>query len=639
MNSKTRVSLVAIVLSTAIVGIASTDGEAKTKVAPKNAAVSLPCDSVVPASKKAKKIRQHEDSIRASAQKGLNFLTEATIDWQKKTNCMGCHVQGVTGEALAVGRHHQYEVAQKDLDTVFEGILDMSGGLRTNIGHAAPHAGLRASTRAFGGASVARYDMWVNEDYGDDLITAATDLLEHQDDNGSIHQAYNHGIAKGPLQGTYQAIQTWQQAYARSADDRWLTAIGKGEGFIQKQIDAWYANPTNDIQHMNYALLGLLAAGVGSSEKVATDLRDKLLANQNEDGGFPLMAGGASSALATGQTLYTLRRLGMNDADKEISKATMFVIEAQQPDGGWSDSGAEKAEAMWAVLGLVSTDVLSVNVTGIKNGQHVDGNTMIRATATDNEGAGVRKIEIAIDDVLVGGACDAKAAHKFDASKLSAGMHTIDVTAVNAEGKEARRRLVVYAGDHYITNVGTKFSDGGTLLSLRDIAPAKMKHTVELEILKDGKKVHTMKQDGQQGPLAFHWKGQMKGEDQPAVRGDYTARLKFRDAQGKIRQTEEMPFVHDTAEVQANKYAQVKGRIQFADDDADVQNATVELIDENGKVVQSVRSTASGSYRFRNVKSKKRYKVRVKKNGKKDKVMDLAAPAAAAEEQEADFKL
>ena len=73
--------------------------------------------------------------------------------------------------------------------------------------------------------------------------------------------------------------------------------------------------------------------------------------------------------------------------------------------------------------------------------------------------------------------------------------------ATNAEGKEARRRLMVYAGDHYITNVGTKYSDGGTLLSLRDIAPQTMKHTVELEILKDGKKIHTMKQAGTQGPV------------------------------------------------------------------------------------------------------------------------------------------
>lgn len=624
----------------AIVGVTTwgTPSSAKSNpsVAPAAKAQGLPCDDVkAPRAKKA--VREHDDSIRASAQKGLNFLTEATIDWQKQNNCMGCHVQGVTGEALAVGMHHQYEVAPKEVDEVFRGLLDLSGGVRTEDGHAAQGSTLRASTRAFAGASLARYDLWVSEKYGDDLINAATDLLSHQSEEGDIAQAYNHGIAKGPLQGTYQAIQTWQQAYARTADDRWLTAIGKGEAYIQKQIDAWYGSPTGDVQHFNYALLGLLAAGVGSTEKVATDLRDKLLAAQNEDGGFPAWFGGESTALTTGQTLYTLRRLGMNDADAAVKKATMFLIEAQQPDGGWSDSGGEKAEAMWAVLGLVSTDVLSVNVAGLKNGQHVDGKVTVRATATDNEGSGVKKIEIAVDDEFVGGACSDSAAHTFDASKLSTGMHTIDITAFNAEGKEARRRLVVYAGDHYITSVGTKYSDGGTLLSLRDIAPVGTKHTVELAILKDGKTIHTMKQAGEQGPLAFHWKGEMKG-DARAKHGDYVARLSFRDAEGKIRQTQELPFVHDTPENQAQNYAQVAGRIQFAEDDADVQNATIELVDEEGNVVQSTRSTASGSYRFRNVKSAKKYKVRVKKNGRADKEVDLA-PAAPAAEQAADFKL
>ena len=87
-------------------------------------------------------------------------------------------------------------------------------------------------------------------------------------------------------------------------------------------------------------------------------------------------------------------------------------------------------------------------------------------------------------------------------------MHTVDVTATNADGQQARRRLVVYAGDHYLTNVGTKYSDGGTLFSLRDIAPDSFEHEVELEILKDGKTMETMEQKGAQGPLTLHWKGE-----------------------------------------------------------------------------------------------------------------------------------
>lgn len=53
--------------------------------------------------------------------------------------------------------------------------------------------------------------------------------------------------------------------------------------------------------------------------------------------------------------------------------------------------------------------------------------------------------------------------------------------------------------------------------------------------------------------------------------------------------------------------------------------------------MQRTRSTTSEQYRFRNVKSKNKYKVRVKKKGWADKEAELA-PAEAAEESKADFR-
>ena len=304
---------------------------------------------------------------------------------------------------------------------------------------------------------------------------------------------------------------------------------------------------------------------------------------------------------------------------------------------------------MWAVLGLVSTDVLSVNVTGVKNGQHISSLTKLIATAKDNEGGKVSRIDISVDDIAAGGACANRASHELEPGDLEDGLHTIDVVATNAEGKRATRRLLVYAGDHYITDMGTTFEDDGTLLSMRNIAPSSMKHTIELSILDEkGKKtLHTSKQEGVQGAVYYHWAGDLdakkgkkakKGEKEAkAERGDYMAKWVVRDAEGKIRHERSFPFVHDTAAKQASGYAQVAGSINFADGD-DVQNAEVDLIDEEGNVVQSTSSTASGSYRFRNVKSKKKYKVRVRKKGKKDQVRDMA-PAPAAAEKQMDFEL
>ncbi len=41
---------------------------------------------------------------------------------------------------------------------------------------------------------------------------------------------------------------------------------------------------------------------------------------------------------------------------------------------------------MWAVLGLVSIDVLSVSVAGLEDGQHLGGSVAIRVRAADNGG-------------------------------------------------------------------------------------------------------------------------------------------------------------------------------------------------------------------------------------------------------------
>ncbi len=245
------VTLVVAVLGGATYFASQSDAEvSQTTSSTEVDAFELECDGDAPT--KTRPVRKHDENIRASAQKGLDFLTEATIEWQEQKNCMGCHVQGVTGEALSVGRHHQYEIDGDDVETVFNGLLDITGGVRTETGHAMPGGSLRPSTRAFAGASLARYDEWISEEYGDDLINAANELIEHQDPNGALMKAYQAGIvAKGPFQGTYQSIQTWQQAYARTADDRWLTAISKAEGWIQGQVDAWYEHPTNDIQQLN----------------------------------------------------------------------------------------------------------------------------------------------------------------------------------------------------------------------------------------------------------------------------------------------------------------------------------------------------------------------------------------------------
>ena len=610
------------------------------------------CDAKAADTKPSKTDREQSAKVRAAAQKSLDFLTRETIAWQEQYNCMGCHVQGVTGEALSVGWANQYDIGES-IHTVFKGNLTIDGGALTSTGHASVGGYLRLPSRTYTGAALARYDELVDDKYSDALLSDAADILEYQNADGSLQNVYDRGpVSMGDTNQTYQAILTWKQAYARSADDRWLTAVAEGEKHLQNVVDGWSSNPPADIQYVNYAVLGLLAAGVGSGEHYVVSLQEKLLEAQNTDGGwgYSLTAHDASTPLATGQTLYTLRMLGLNDNEKVVEDGIEWLMKKQLDDGGWSDSGAGKAEAMWAVLGMVATDVLSINVAGVHRGQHVGTGLAITANAEDNGGSGVSKVEVVLDDITVFGECGDKTTYSLLPEGLSPGPHILDIVATNHEGKVASRQFTVYAGDTYLTQLGSKFEEDGTVFTLRDIAPTDFDHTIELTVQKSdemtdqptGEVLYKKSMDGSQGALSFFWDGKSsKGE--ALDRGDYHATLTVVDGKGKARQVQTLPFVHDTFEAQEANYGQVAGSLQFDANNADAANAIVELVDEQGQVVQQVRSTGSGSFRFRNVKAsaakgeQRKYKVRVKKDGFDAPEMDVA-PAMGAESQ-LDMKL
>src|SRR4051812_42337355 len=163
---------------------------------------------------------------REAAQRGLEFLVREATAWQQQHQCYGCHVHSVTLEALSVGVHNQYDLSPKALDTLIEGMTKMAGGSRTADGLSYEHTTLLQPSRAFGGAAFARYDAYVGGKLRDDLMTVARQLLAYQATDGHLAVQYSNGpVARGDVQATYHAIATWKQAYAASADSKWLAAV------------------------------------------------------------------------------------------------------------------------------------------------------------------------------------------------------------------------------------------------------------------------------------------------------------------------------------------------------------------------------------------------------------------------------
>lgn len=580
---------------------------------------------------------ERQSGVRDAAQKGVTYLAKSTAAWQRQNNCYGCHVQAVTLEGLSVGKANQYDVPRQEFQELIDGILSLPGGARSPTG--ITHSGYPKTARTFGSAALARYDALVDGKLSDDLLKHARLLLELQQQDGSVHGDHqSYPVTTGVMQATFQAAQTWRQAYARSADDVWLAPLRKAEGYITRTAAGWKGNPKGVyLQDVNYALLGLVSAGVGRSEDSVTGLVKFVAAQQRQDGGWGF-AGGASDPFATGQAVYALRQAGLAETDATVAKGLSWLVSHQHKSGGWSEGGAGKAEAMWAVLGLVSTDVLSVAVKGVQDGEHVAAVHEVVITADDNKGAGVAKVELFIDDVKVGAAKGGQLVHVWKTAGLKDGRHTVDAVATNAKGQVSRRRLEVYAGDVFFSQLGTRFGPEGTQVNMRGIGPKDAKGSLRLRVfstsLKDGtpvadKGVFETSMPLAPGALAFTWAGKdQKGK--ALANGRYFAEVAFIDAAGKERQKDQTLFNHDDPEAARRQFAEVAGKLDLSRDGSGAANAMVDLVDDRGRVVQSVQSNEAGQYRFKNV-DKGAYKVRARKDGFAAKEAEVqAAPGAVA---------
>lgn len=573
--------------------------------------------------------------VRSAAHRGLSYLSSASQAWTNQHRCFGCHVQAVTLEAMAVGKKHQYTVDNKDVGAMVRALKlgVTAGGHTTGI--------------AFEGSAWARYDQWVGNNETAELLRYAKELTAVQAQNGAINDDDRRlPVTGGTLETTFQAAQTWRQAYARTADDKWLPALRRAESYLAAQRAGWEkAGPAAKsavyVQDINFVLLGLLASGVTRTEASAQGLVKMLLARQNHDGGWGLEAQ-KSDAFATGQTVYALKMAGYSDDDDAVARGIQYLVGKQQPNGAWrtyhsNQGGADKAETMWAVLGLVTVDVTSVAVSGVVDGQHVEPAMKLAVTATDNQGGGIKQIELLVDDLSIAKSCGGRLDHVLDTTKLTSGKHLIDLLATNAKGQTSRRRFEVYAGDVFLTDVGARFDETSqtSVVSLRNIAPqAEQAGAVELELWSVGagadakpkERVYSETKKGQLGGLSFSWNGKTS-DGKPLPRGRYVAKLNFRDGASRVRQTESALFVHDTEQVQNQHFAQVEGQISLRGGEA--ANTLVELVDDKGQVVQTTRTTEQGNYRFKTV-DKGQYKVRARKAGFADLESRVeAAPAAA----------
>lgn len=578
--------------------------------------------------------RRGSPEARAAAQRGIAFVSREAVRWQQSNNCYGCHVQAVTFEALTVGRAHRYDVSEPEFREVLRGLTDINGGHRRPGGLSVGGSGMPETSRLFGAAAFARYDATAGDELRDDLLAVAGQLLAYQGADGAVRTTDTRfPVVAGELQAATQALQAWRQAYSRTADERWLAPLRATEAWMQAQARRMTDAPDANTVHLNYAVMGLLAAGAQPGEATLRALASRLRERQRADGAWGFSGSDEPNAFATGQSLHALRSLGYHDDDPVVARGTAWLIARQGEDGGWSHEGRGKAEAMWAVFGLVSIDAVSLALEGVRDGQHASGTLNLEGRASDNQGAGVAHVDVLVDDIPVARGCGDRVSHALNVSDLAAGVHSVDLVATDARGGTSRRRTEFYTGRHYLTRAGARFGDGATTISLRDVAPADVQGTVEVKVFategaRRGAELWRASLPSAQGPMQFRWDGRdTAGTARP--NGRYEAELVFRGRDGAVAQTVALPFVHDTPEAQRANFAEVEGRLNVQGGSA-ASNTVVELVDDRGRVLQQTTTTEQGNYRFRNV-DRGQYRVRVRRQGFRPAESAVsAAPAATS---------
>jgi hypothetical protein len=81
------------------------------------------------------------------------------------------------------------------------------------------------------------------------------------------------------------------------------------------------------------ALLGLVWAG--ANPETIAKVRDRVLAEQRQDGGWSALPSLSSDAYATGKALYSLQAAGMQGTDAVYGRGVKYLLDTQLPDGSW----------------------------------------------------------------------------------------------------------------------------------------------------------------------------------------------------------------------------------------------------------------------------------------------------------------
>ena len=299
----------------------------------------------VPLFSRAQAVKHWKGGARDAAQRGLEWLQQASVNWWDYNGCFGCHVQGQVIMGQDIARRNGYRVNMPALRLLAQAARNNTW--ETPAGW------------AFAGMALARADS-MNGVRTDPAIQAQVDLLlKQQAKTGYFTDPKPHlPIVQGAFDTTGNALVALDWAGAHGGKPQIKPAASRALAWMTAAIP-------KTTQDMVYKIISL-ARYAPEQRDVAWALVDKLAVEQQPDGGWKETAAmTGSNAFATGQVLYAYQQAGVSVLSPTFRRGVDYLLKTQvndsSPDNGvWfainsqSDDKTELAPTMWAVIGLAA---------------------------------------------------------------------------------------------------------------------------------------------------------------------------------------------------------------------------------------------------------------------------------------------
>ncbi len=328
--------------------------------------------------------------VRKCVERSLAYVEKGGVGWMENRHCISCHHVGFMVWAHNAAREKGFAVDAKKLSEWTEWTVKHSLDMRTSFKLSQDAVDVQVKSGL--AADLAQKlkpivdKPFVTESEFADAVGKVLTLEELETQKGMLVRVATQQTKEGLNDGGGPAV-IFQLMVGVPADasrmSEWISAMSPVLERFQGKDGLWKASgqfPSENrtVLESNYIMTGWNILGLSSkfektdvptqkmisqalakfrtmkpekstesrvvaflverqfgTAETSAPFRDALLKQQNVDGGWGWLIGGASDSFATGQVLYALGSDGLTVNDAVVQKALRFLNNTQEAEGGW----------------------------------------------------------------------------------------------------------------------------------------------------------------------------------------------------------------------------------------------------------------------------------------------------------------